>query len=345
MGRVQRKSMTGQSTSALVKLFILQLTKGCGSAACISTFCHTYRMRTADRPYRPWSTLSARAMAFQLASEPNAANLLCHDVNGNALLEVSEDDLETLHALRIADHGPVDEKSMTQSLFDTDGIIEFINDGGNLSRSQRSYLRTMQCFDRDLDAFSTRLRDADNDESIYSLVDIFVSSLHSLLKNIDAEDWPCHTAFKHSRRMSFLTSDHTSIHIGLRLAKLINHLIRECTGERPQHAQTVHDLLLLALDGTGESRGTQERHQEVVTSPFPPKDPVLSETTLTERVLSRRDMLGLANFPKHSLLFEVMTAVFLKSWDGGAQIPARSSASEALSAMDWLGKSCSIYLI
>jgi len=33
-----------------------------------------------------------------------------------------------------------------------------------------------------------------------------------------------------------------------------------------------------------------------------------------------------------------MTAAFLRSWDGSADIKAESSADYALSAMDWIGK-------
>lgn len=341
MGRVSPPYNLEEHVSALVKLFIIQLTKGCGSEMCISRSCHTYCTRTADRPYRPWTELSARAIAFQLACEPNAVALLCHDSSGNALLKVSDIDSGdgSLYATKIAEKGPVDEKSMSQALFDTDIITSFLNDGRVYSRSDRAYLRTMQELDHDLDSFPTRLCKATDDDSVYSLVDTILSSLHFLFKHIETQDWPILNTRPHARRVMLLISDHTTMHVGSRLARTLKH-VHDAGGQQSDQAQTVHLLILKALNGHEVSRNSQNLQQRDTRS-----DATSPNSTLMERVLSRRDVLGLGSVNQHSLLFEVMTAAFLKSWDGSGDVPAGSPVDYALSAMNWSGKSYSSTLL
>jgi len=337
MGRVHPPYKIGEHVSALVKLFIIQLTKGCGNEMCISTSCHTYCTRTADRPYRPWTELSARAIAFELACEPNAVALLCHDSDGNVLLKPPDvgSSNGTFHATRFADKGSIDEKSMSQAIFDTEKVTSFLNDGRVYSRSDRAYLRTMQELDYDFDSFPTRLCKPAEDDLVYSLVYTILSSLHFLFEHIEAQDWPILNIAHHTRQVMFFISDHITMYVGSRLARALKY-VYDGVGQQSDHAQIVHELLLQALGCEDISRGAQAPQQH---DPHYRNNTTLPNSTLKERVISRRDVLGLGSVNQHSLLFEVITAAFLKSWNGSGNVPVGSPADYALSAMDWLGKS------
>lgn len=79
--RLGRKAGWQHRLSSEIMLIFLrfysQILHGCGNNLCKTPFCASYQKRTSKKPFRSFTTLSARALAIHLASQHQVEKYLC----------------------------------------------------------------------------------------------------------------------------------------------------------------------------------------------------------------------------------------------------------------------------
>lgn len=105
--------------------FVVQLQQGCGNPRCTTPMCYTCKARVCPHQTRRYTTVTARAMAVELAISPNWNKYLCPHMSRVA---------ETA-SCSIEDQQKTDPKSVVQQLFNTHAFRNFLATDNSQLRS------------------------------------------------------------------------------------------------------------------------------------------------------------------------------------------------------------------
>ncbi|OJD36583.1 hect domain-containing protein [Diplodia corticola] len=114
MAGALRARMT--SFEYLVRRYMVQIRYGCDNADCTTPTCFSCVKRATDKPVRRPSPLTARALAYHLASQDDPASGLCKPTHSTfRLTNTAEFGIEAKDPVRFK----VDSRSLSQNLFNT----------------------------------------------------------------------------------------------------------------------------------------------------------------------------------------------------------------------------------
>ncbi|KAL1629976.1 hypothetical protein SLS54_000835 [Diplodia seriata] len=100
----------------LVRRYMLQIRYGCDNANCTTPTCFSCVKRATNKPVRRPSPLTARAVAYHLASQDDPTSGLCRPTHlAFRLANTAEFDIESVDPVRFK----VDSRSLSQNLFNT----------------------------------------------------------------------------------------------------------------------------------------------------------------------------------------------------------------------------------
>ncbi|KAK7711615.1 hypothetical protein SLS57_008098 [Botryosphaeria dothidea] len=100
----------------LIRRYLLQIRYGCGSANCTTPTCFSCVERVTHKPVRRPSPLTARALAYHLASQDDPASGLCAPTQlAFRFASTAEFDIESVDPSRFK----IDSRSLSQNLFNS----------------------------------------------------------------------------------------------------------------------------------------------------------------------------------------------------------------------------------